>query len=107
MEFSLRAPNCDDRRQNGGGYKRTISIIPGKSLHALHLDWLTQGVAQCCARPGDGFAMQAGVGGMYARGQQHERWRVSSAADTKLVAMCKATCILVFSLNHAAKSSIP
>ena len=40
-------------------------------------------------------------------GQQHERRRVSSPAGTKIAAMCKVTCILVFSLNHAAKSSIP
>jgi hypothetical protein len=39
-------------------------------------------------------------------GQQHEGWRTGSAAGEKLAAMCKVTCILVFSLNHAAKSSI-
>ena len=39
--------------------------------------------------------------------QQHERRGVSSFAGTKIVAMCEATCILVFSLNHAPKSSVP
>jgi hypothetical protein len=38
-------------------------------------------------------------------GQQHERGGTGSAAGEKLFAMCKVTCILVFSLNHAAKSS--
>jgi hypothetical protein len=44
---------------------------------------------------------------MYARGQQHELCGVSSAAGRKIAAICKVTCIEVFSLNQAAKSSIP
>jgi hypothetical protein len=40
-------------------------------------------------------------------GQQHERQRVGFSAGTKIAAMCEATRILVFSLNHAAKSSVP
>jgi hypothetical protein len=51
---------------------QSICLDPGESFIAtfaetLHLHWLAGRVAECCAGPGDGFAMEVGMGGIYAR----------------------------------------